>query len=114
MRNDVVNTSSIARSRQTTEDAENPAARAVSASCSAAVVRVDLCRIHNNQLNTPAAASDVRPSTMNSSGNDTSARNPPTAGPMLIPRLIARRLSAIAAFRWSAGAELVSADIVAG
>jgi len=54
------------------------------------------------------------PSTTKISGNETSARNPPTAGPMLMPRLIASRFNAIAALRCSGGADSVSPAIVAG
>ena len=51
-----------------------------------------------------AARSEVAPSTMKSAGHDTAARNPPTAGPTLIPRFTASRWRAKAALRWSGAA----------
>src|SRR5690349_18570143 len=112
-RNDVANNTSAARSRHTTGDFENADARSVlTAWCSAVVVR--RWRTHNAIDSTTAAASDVVPSTMNKSGNDTPARNPPTAGPTLMARLTDRRLSAIAARRFSGAADPVNAAIVAG
>jgi hypothetical protein len=44
------------------------------------------------------ATIDVAPLTKKSQAKETAARNPPTAGPTLIPRLIASRFSANPAF----------------
>ena len=49
-------------------------------------------------ITTPARI-EVAPSTKNSQRNESSARTPPIAGPTLIPRFTARRLSAKAALR---------------
>ena len=49
-------------------------------------------------ITTPARI-EVAPSTKNSQRNEISARTPPIAGPTLIPRFTARRLSAKAALR---------------
>src|ERR1700751_2893756 len=49
-------------------------------------------------ITTPARI-EVAPSTKNSQRKEISARTPPIAGPTLIPRFMARRLSAKAALR---------------
>src|SRR4051812_17058774 len=71
-------------------------------------------RDRRSSVSTSADASDVSPSTTNSNGNDIVANTPPTAGPILIPRLTASRFTAIAALRCSGRVVAVSADIVAG
>ena len=65
-------------------------------------------------MSTSAAASDVSPSTTKSSGKEIVASNPPTAGPMLIPRFTASRLSGDGRFALLGRSRAVSADIVAG
>ena len=56
----------------------------------------------------------MTPSTAKSAGKETLARNPPSAGPMLMPRLIARRLSAIAERLFSGGTSAATALSDAG
>ncbi len=67
-----------------------------------------------NTSSTSAAARVVAPSTQNSIWNEWAARKPPSAGPTLIPRLIASRLSANACRCSSGGARSPTRASVAG
>jgi hypothetical protein len=63
---------------------------------------------------TRPAAIEVTPSTTNTARNERRARKPPTAGPTLMPRLIARRCRATAVRALSAGARSWMAARLAG
>src|SRR3954454_1757242 len=71
-------------------------------------------RHSSNRLSRSPEASAVTPFTMNSREKETVARKPPTAGPILIPRLMPSRVTATAVFRCSGRMWEVSAASVAG
>src|SRR4051794_11800248 len=71
-------------------------------------------RHSSSRLSRSPEASAVTPFTMNSREKETVARKPPTAGPILIPRLMPSRVTATAVFRCSGRMWEVSAASVAG